>query len=123
MARRKKADMNGEANGVAVADQPNGEVTQATNGAPSHNGNGAEEKRQPAHVVKLRSVRIAIWANVRQDNSVWYSTTPSRSYRDDAGNWHTSENFGGQDLLLLAEAARLAFHWIVSVTQTGEVPF
>jgi hypothetical protein len=114
MARRKKAEMNGEpeGNGVAVAEEP-----QAT-----HDTTGAEEKVQPAHVVKLRNVRIAIWANARADGSVWYSCSPSRSYRAEDGSWHTSENFGVQDLLILAEASRLAFNWIVATTQ-GETPF
>lgn len=70
-----------------------------------------DDKQRPVHKVRLRSVTAAVWQN-QSDRGPWYSVTVSRSYRDDAGNWHTAENYSGGDLLLLAEVSRLAFLWI-----------
>lgn len=111
MARRKRDEVNGDA--TTVVDSPNGET---------HETSGPEEKNQPAHVVRIRNVRAAVWANARPDGSVWYSTTFSRSYRDEDGNWHSTDSFGTADLLVLGEVARSAFHWIIATTQ-GESPF
>ena len=51
--------------------------------------------------------------------------TVSRSYRDQEGNWHTTESFGRDDLLLLAKVADLAHTWIWGEIQGGlaESPF
>lgn len=110
MARRKKDEVND----AAVVDNPSG---QTSDDIP------IEEKNQPAHSIRIRNVRAAIWANARPDNSVWYSVTFSRSYRDDGGNWHSADSFGTQDLLILSEVSRQAFLWIVATTQGGEIPF
>jgi hypothetical protein len=84
-----------------------------------------EEKTQPVHTIRMRNVRAAIWQNARDDGSVWYATTISRSYRTDDGSWHTTDSFTGTDLLILAEVSRQAFLWIVQATQgQGQnVPF
>ena len=89
----------------------------------THEAGGLEEKTQPAQVVRIRNVRAAIWQNARPDGSTWYSTTFSRSYRSDDGSWHSTDSFGGNDLLTLAELARQAFLWIVEATQGGDTPF
>lgn len=75
-----------------------------------------EERRQPIHRIRIRSTTAAIWQN-HSERGPWYSVTISRSYRDAAGNWQTSESFSGTDLLVLAEVARAAFLWIVQTTQ------
>jgi hypothetical protein len=80
------------------------------------------EKAQPIHQIRLRSVRAAIWQNARPDGTPWYAVTFSRSYRDEGGNWHSTDSFSGPELLILAEVARAAFTWIVQTTQ-GETPF
>lgn len=106
MARRKKDDVNG-----TVATEPSADENPPL-----------EEKNQPVHVVRIRSVRAAVWANPRPDGSVWHSVTFSRSYRDGDGNWHSTDSFGANDLLMLGEAARQAFNWIIASTQ-GDTPF
>ena len=100
----------------------NGEASAAVEERPAAD-ESTEEKVQPAHVVKIRNVRIAIWANSRQDGSTWFSCSPSRSYRAEDNSWHTTENFGVQDLLILAEASRQAFNWIIAATQGSDIPF
>jgi hypothetical protein len=81
------------------------------------------EKNLPVHSIRIRNVRAAVWRNVRADGSAWHSVTFSRSYKDqNDGTWHTSESFGGTDLLILAEVARQVFVWIVETTQS-DTPF
>jgi hypothetical protein len=109
---QKKQDDGGRRPGVV--NNPAGHSTESDNG---------EEKTQPAHQIRIRNVRAAIWQNVRDDGSVWYATTVSRSYRTDDGSWHTTDSFAALDLLILAEVSRQAFLWIVAATQGQNVPF
>ena len=104
------------------ADSEQTAVTDAPGGDPN-DANNPEEKTQPVHTVRMRNVRAAIWENARPDGTVWYSSTFSRSYRSAGGKWHSTDSFGGNDLLTLAEVARQAFLWIEAATQGGEVPF
>jgi hypothetical protein len=101
---------------AGVVDNPAGDSIETENG---------EEKTQPVHSIRMRNVRAAIWQNARDDGSVWYATTVSRSYRTNDGSWHTTDSFIGPDLLILAEVSRQAFLWIVAATQGQgrDVPF
>lgn len=83
-----------------------------------------EEKVQPVHAIRLKNVRGAIWSN-RTESGTFLNVTFSRSYRDQEGNWHTTESFGRDDLLLLAKIADLAHSWIWEQIQhgAGEIPF
>ena len=47
-------------------------------------------------------------AQPEPEGRVFYSTTFSRNYRDEAGNWKSSDNFSANELLLLAKVADLA---------------
>ena len=109
MAKRKP---DGPPNG-AVVDPP---LEPLNRSAPP------TEKAQPVHTIRMRNIRAAVWQNARPDGTPWYSTTFSRSYRDEGGNWHSTDSFSGPDLLILAEVARAAFLWIVQTTQS-ETPF
>jgi hypothetical protein len=75
------------------------------------------ERTQPIHTIRLRNVRAAIWQNARADGTPWYTVTYSRNYRDEGGNWHSTDSFAAMDSLLLAEVSRQAFLWIVATTQ------
>jgi hypothetical protein len=77
------------------------------------------ERVQPVQAFRLRNVRAAIWANPGENGTTRYNVTVSRSYRDQEGNWHTSESFGRDDLLLLAKVADLAHTWIWGELQGG----
>ena len=85
--------------------------------------NDPRENTRPVHKLRIRNVRAAISENARPDGTVWYSATFSRSYRSAGGKWHSTDSFGGNDLLTLAEAARQAFLWIEAATQGGEVSY
>jgi hypothetical protein len=108
-SRKRQADNRR----TAVTDALDADANDANNG----------EKTPPAHKFQLRNVRAAVWENARPDGTVWYSTTFSRSYRSACGKWHSTDSFGANDLLTLAEVAREAFLWIETMTQGGEGPY
>ena len=118
MSRRKA---NHEENGVAV-EQPPTPSPEAAEAPQSE-----EEKVQPVHAIRLRNVRAAIWVEPDRGRCTYLNVTFSRSYRDQEGNWHTTESFGRDDLLLLAKVADLAHTWIWEQLQSGsngpETPF
>ena len=104
----RKKETAPAADRAAAVDTPNGDTATSQSG---------EEKRQPFHKIRYRNITAAIWQNAGE-RGTWFSVTFSRSYRDQQNNWHTSESFGGPDLLVLAEVARAAFAWIVQTTQS-----
>jgi hypothetical protein len=66
------------------------------------------DSKKPAAKVTLYPVSAAIWRNQNQKGEVFFSTTFERSYKDDAGNWKSSDSFSHGDLLVLAKVADLA---------------
>ena len=60
-----------------------------------------QERRRPAHEVRLGRVKAAIWGN-DSEHGVRYSVSVARVYEDGQGRWQTSESFGRDDLLTLA---------------------
>jgi hypothetical protein len=72
----------------------------------STKGNTMSDNKKPAAKVTFFPVSAAIWAN-ETDNGVFYSVTFERSYKDEAGKWHSSSSFNSNDLLRLAKVADL----------------
>jgi hypothetical protein len=71
------------------------------------------EKQRPAHEIKLGRIKATIWHNETEGGSPRHNVQIRRLYRDDQkGEWKTSDSFGRDDLLLVAEAARQAAVWI-----------
>lgn len=94
---------------------------------PARNDSTATEdlpdRNRPVHVVRLRNIRAAIWAN-DTEVGLRYNVTVSRLYKDnDDDQWKTSESFGRDDLLLLAKVVDLAHTWITEQMQASDVPF
>jgi hypothetical protein len=108
---RKKA--NHEGNGAALEEPP----VPATGAAEAPRS--GEEKVQPVHTLRLKNVRAAVWLNRTEAGATYLNVTFSRSYRDQEGNWHTTESYGRDDLLLLAKVADLAHTWIWEQIQAG----
>jgi hypothetical protein len=78
---------------------------------------------QPAHTIRLRNLRAAIWRN-EGDYGPRYNTRIVRFFKDpDGDGWRTTDSLGRDDLLVAAELARLAFVWICETTQATEAPF
>lgn len=82
----------------------------------------APDRNRPVHVVRMRNIRAAIWAN-ETEAGTRYNVTVSRLYKDDEQQWRTSESFGRDDLLLLAKVVDGAHTWITDQTQSGDIPF
>lgn len=72
----------------------------------------ADDRTQPAKTFRIRNVRAAVWANPGEYGPM-YSVQFSRGYKD-GDEWKSTASFGRDDLLVLAEVTRLAFHWIVA---------
>lgn len=84
------------------------------------------DKKKPAHEIRLGSIKATIWANDTQ-NGQRYNAVLSRIYRlaedkrtkEDKG-WRESESFGRDDLLLLGKVADLAQTWMFEQTATDK---
>ncbi len=80
------------------------------------------DRNRPVHVVRLKNIRAAVWAN-ETEMGPRYNATVSRLYKGEDQQWRTSESFGRDDLLLLAKVVDLAHSWITEQTQASDVPF
>lgn len=83
-------------------------MSNERNGGDQHGGT----RKPPAHVIAFGRIRATIWANQDTDGGTWYSVTLTRTYQDGAGKTKSATSFGRDDLLVAAEAMRLAYHWI-----------
>ena len=83
----------------------------------------AQDKERPVRVVRIRNIRGNIWANQLPSGQVVYNVTIDRLWKDDdetneggevikKGEWHQSQLFGRDDLLLVAKVADLCHTWI-----------
>lgn len=70
----------------------------------------------PAHKIRFGNLQATIWRNV-SDKGVWYSVTPSRSYKQGDETWKETDSLGQDDLLPMAELHRQAFVWIAKQQQ------
>jgi|HubBroStandDraft_5_1064220.scaffolds.fasta_scaffold405059_1 hypothetical protein len=62
-------------------------------------------KRKPVFEARHGNVKVAVWENEGASGKFYSASTPTISYKDDAGNWREGSSFGRHDLLDLAEAA------------------
>ncbi len=90
--------------------------------APEPEGGEAADRNRPVHVVRLKNIRAAVWAN-ETEMGTRYNITVSRLYKGEDQQWGTSESFGRDDLLLLAKVVDLAHSWISEQMQASDVPF
>ena len=70
------------------------------------------ERGRPAHECRIGRIRATIWENHHETQGTWYSITLTRSYKDNEGRWKSASSFGRDDLLVIGEVTRMAFHWI-----------
>ena len=69
------------------------------------------DSQGPIHEIKLGRIRATIWGNRTNRQTLWYSVTVSRKYRD-GEQWKETTSFGRDDLPLLSKAVELAYGWI-----------
>jgi len=75
---------------------------------PKNSGNRA---KAPVKTLRLGRIKAAVWEN-ENDRQRFYNVTFARSYLDETKNWHDSDSFGRDDLLLLAKLADQAHSFI-----------
>jgi hypothetical protein len=71
-------------------------------------------KQQPAHEIRLGSIKATIWEN-ETANGTRHNVSFSRLYKD-GDNWKQAESFGRDDLLVVAKVADQAHTWICEQT-------
>jgi hypothetical protein len=67
--------------------------------------------KPPAAEFRCGRIRATVWENVSDGHGKWYSVVVSRSYKQ-GDVWKTAQSFGRDDLLVVAEVVRMAYHWI-----------
>ncbi len=98
-------------------------TTKKSNGSRNAAAAPKNDKDRPVHVVKLRNIRGKSWANRLPSGQVPHNVTIARLWRDDdqvneggevikKGEWHQSQSFGRDDLLLVAKVADFCHTWI-----------
>lgn len=78
----------------------------------------AKDANKPVHEIRLGRIKAAVWENETQ-NGTRHNVTLQRIYREEGGDWKTSESFGRDDLPLVAKVADLAHTWIFQQGQAG----
>ena len=63
--------------------------------------NAGASPNLPVKTFRLGWIKAAVWENDKK----FYSVTFARTYVDEAGNYHDSDSFGRDDLLLVAKLA------------------
>lgn len=67
-------------------------------------------RSKPAHEIRFGTLKAAIWRN-ETENGHRFNTTFTRSYKD-GEQWHNTDSFGRDDLLIVAKLADQAHSWI-----------
>jgi hypothetical protein len=83
-----------------------------------------QTKAAPVKNIRIGQVEVAIWAN-ESKSGTFYRATASRSYKDEQGNFKSSDSFGSSDLQNLRKALDLAHDWMLEHRQSKgeEAPF
>jgi len=77
-----------------------------------------QTNNRPVHTIRHGKIKATIWANQTQ-KGLMYNVTVVRSYQDEEQNWHDTQSFGVQDLMIVAKAVFDAHTWI-STQKAGE---
>jgi hypothetical protein len=63
---------------------------------------------KPIDTLRDGSIKATIWKRTT-DSSAFYSVELTRSYKDEAGQWHDASSFIGDELLRIARLAGKAY--------------
>ena len=67
---------------------------------------------KPVHSVRLGQIQGAIWKQTGKNNSVFFSVTICRSYKD-GNEYKNTDFFGAGDLATVAKVADVCLDWIL----------
>ena len=74
---------------------------------------------KPVAEIRIGRVKATVWPN-ETEGRTRHNVTFSRLYKDDAGEWKTTQSFGRNDLLVLAKVADQAHSRIFELHQEEE---
>jgi hypothetical protein len=69
-------------------------------------------REKPVHEIRIGRIKAVIWANYTEAGTRHNATLRRIFKRDANAPWEQSDNYGRDDLLLVAEVARQAALWI-----------
>lgn len=72
-----------------------------------------KQSKQPASTLRCGNIKATIWENV-SENGPFFSTTFSRPFKDQSGEWRNGTSFGLNDLEALLTVAREAKEWMAA---------
>lgn len=72
-----------------------------------------EKLKKPANTLRCGNIKATIWQNTSQ-NGPFFSTTFSRPFKDQSGEWRNGTSFGLNDLEALLTVAGQAKNWIAA---------
>src|SRR5688572_24684386 len=61
-----------------------------------------QSANKPVHTIRHRNIRAAIWKN-QSANGPMYNVSVARSYQDEREQWHDTQSFRFDDLLVVAK--------------------
>jgi len=76
-------------------------------------GNKLTTNNKPANQLRCGNIKSMIWQNV-SEKGPFFSTTFSRPFKDQSGDWRNGTSFGLNDLEALVTVARDAKEWIAA---------
>ena len=62
----------------------------------------------PIETIRDGNLKATIWKNLGEKGN-FYTVDLTRSYKDEAGNWHDSKCFSGSELLRIVRLASQAY--------------
>lgn len=71
---------------------------------------------QPTETLRDGSLKATIWKN-EGEKGAFFSVNLSRTYKDEAGNYHDSDSFSGSELLRIAHLASRAYDQVSKLRQ------
>ena len=70
------------------------------------------ESKKPIQKFRNGAISVDIWAN-NTDNGVLYTITTQKVYKNEKGEWQTTNNLNATDALKLSHLLNLASDWVV----------
>ena len=69
---------------------------------------------KPVDTIRDGALKATIWRNETKEGA-FYSTTLSRTYKDEHGNYHDSHSFASNEMLRVGELARRSHNRVIAL--------
>ena len=67
---------------------------------------------KPAAKIRDKNLTLTIWENKSENDTSYYSSNLSKSYKDDANEWQETTNLSTDDLLRASNLLQLGYNKI-----------